>query len=153
MVQGILVDEGDQTDHEGDTAVPALYVGVPALHQQHVQQVVAELPVRHVPQHARERAVADVVDARPRAVLEQVAGDVEHVPLVPRLRVVVVAVPPLLQRVADDESVERRVAQTVGLIDQVSQSVIHQKFQSLKSVLRRLFTLEQKNMESSHQLS
>ena len=73
-------------------------------HQQHVQQVVAELPVRHVPQHARQRRVAHVVDAGPRAVLQEVARDVQHVPLVPGLRVVVVAVATLLKRVPEDKS-------------------------------------------------
>ena len=102
MVQRVLVDEGHEADHQWHAAVPALDVGVPALHQQHVQQVVAELPVRHVPQHARQRRVAHVVDAGPRAVLQEVARDVQHVPLVPGLRVVVVAVAALLQRVPED---------------------------------------------------
>ena len=110
VVERILVDERDQTDHEGDTAVPALDVGVAPLHQQHVQEVVAELPVRHVSQDAGEGAVTDVVDAGPRPVLKQVPGDVKHVPLVPRLGVVMVAVPPLLQGVSDDQGVEGSVA-------------------------------------------
>ena len=119
MVERILVDERDQTDHEGDTAVPALDVGVAPLHQQHVQEVVAELPVRHVPQDAGEGAVTDVVDAGPRPVLKQVPGDVKHVPLVPWLVVILIAIAALFQCIAHDEHMQGGVAKRICLIYQV----------------------------------
>jgi hypothetical protein len=41
----------------------------PADLQQHVEKVISELPVGNVAQHAGQRAVALLVDARPRTVL------------------------------------------------------------------------------------
>ena len=48
VVEQVLVDQWDEADHEGHGAVASLHVGIAALLQQHVQQVVPELPVRDV---------------------------------------------------------------------------------------------------------
>ncbi len=64
--------------------------------------------------------------------MDEVSDDVEHVPLVPGLRLLVavavaVAVLGLLERVADDERVQRRVAQRVGLVDQLAKACRRKK--------------------------
>ncbi len=68
VVQRVLVNERHQADHERHGAVAADHVGVAAVLQQHVQQLVAELPVAHVAQHARQRRVARLVDRRSRTL-------------------------------------------------------------------------------------
>ena len=117
-----------------------------------MQQVVPELPVVDVPQNARQGRVARVVDRRPGAVLQQVPDNVQHVPLVPRLVVILVAVATLLQGVADYQDVQRGVAERVGLVDELAQSVLHQQFGRLQGVLGRLLALQQDNVKGRHQL-
>ena len=152
VVERILVDQRDEANHERDTAVSPLYVGVASLHQEDVEEVVPELPVRHVSEHAGQGAVPRLVDAGLGPVLQEISGNVQHVPLVPGLGVVMVAVPSLLQGVAHDEGVQGSVAQTVRLVDQFPQPVIHQQLQGLQCVLCRLLALQQEHVESRHQL-
>ena len=63
VVEGVPVDEGDEADHQGDASVPPLDVGVSALLEQHVEEVVAKLPVRDVAQHGGQGRVTAVAQA------------------------------------------------------------------------------------------
>ena len=152
-MQGVLVDEGDQADHQGHAPVPTLNVGVTSLHQQHVEEVIPELPVGHVSQDTRQGRVSHVVDAWSGPVLQEVPRDVQHVPLVPRLGVIMVTVSPLLEGVSHYQGVKGRVAEAVWFINQLSQAMVHQQLQGLESVLSRLLTLEQQHVQGGHQLS
>lgn len=71
LVEGVLVDEWHQTDHKRDTTVPSCHVGVAAILQQHIEEIVPELQILHVPEDIRERAVTLLVDGRPRSILQQ----------------------------------------------------------------------------------
>jgi hypothetical protein len=84
-----------------------------------VEQVVTELPIVDVSQDAGQSRVAGVVDRRSCAVLQEIPDNVEHVPLVPRLVVVLISVPTLLECITNDQDMEWGVAQRVGLIDKL----------------------------------
>ena len=62
MVERILVDEWHQADHKRNRSVTTDHVGVSAVLQQHVQQLVAKLPVAYVAQDARQCRVTRLVD-------------------------------------------------------------------------------------------
>lgn len=56
------------------------------------------------------------------------------------------------KRLPHDERVERRVAETVGLVDEVPQPVVHQQLQRLQRVLGGLLPLQQQHVQRRHQL-
>ena len=152
VMQRVLVNEGYEADHERYAPIPALYVWVTTLHKQHVEEVISELPVGHVSQDTRQGRVPHVVDAGPGPVLQEVPRDVQHVPLVPGLWIIMVAVSPLLQGVSHYQGVQGRVAEAVRLIDQLPEAVVHQQLQGLQRVLGGLLALEQQHVQRGHQL-
>ena len=65
---------------------------------------------------------------------------------------VAIAVLGFFQRVTNDESVKRGVAQRVGFVDELTQAVIQQQFRRLQSIFSRFFTQEKEDMENRHLL-
>ena len=73
----------------------------------------------------------------------EVSDNVKHVPFVPRLRFfvsvsvssVAVAILGFFQCVPDDERVQRRIAQRIGFVDELPQSMVEQELGRLKRIL------------------
>ena len=116
-----------------------------------------------VPHPIRKNVISNWNNASKWQVLhlvDEVADDVEHVPLVPGLGLLVpvtvsavsVAVLGLFEGVAYDECVQRRVAQRVRLVDEFAQAVVEQQLCSLQRVLGRLLAKQKEHVQHRHLL-
>jgi hypothetical protein len=55
----------------------------------------------------------------------------EHIPLVPGLVIILVTIASLFQCIANNETMERGVTEAVSLIDEITETMFHQKSSSL----------------------